>query len=399
MTGCIGAYKSALILRLLQKVGFEVLPVMTRHAKEFITSLTLEKLSGQRVLLDLFAENPADQIEHITVARQSSMLLVAPATANTLAKFAHGIADDFLSTLYLSTTTPVVVAPAMNVEMWRHPVTTENLRLLRQRGVVIVEPESGYLACGETGEGRLAEPEVIVQTVVSCLGSGKSLMGKHVLVTAGPTVEDIDMVRFVSNRSSGKMGYAVAQEAYLRGAHVTLISGPTQIPVPEGLEVIRVRSALEMREAVFKCFDNTEIVVMAAAVSDFSPETMIPAKVKKRNEKSVIHLNRTTDILMELGKRKKRQFLVGFSAESGELGSNARRKLQKKNLDLIVANDISRNDRGFQSDYNEVLFIDCQGKQERSPFLLKSKIAELLWNKIENELPISIVRKRAVIKT
>ena len=202
VTGCIGAYKSALILRLLQKVGFKVLPVMTRHAKEFITPLTLEKLSGQRVLSDLFAESSANQIEHITVARQSSMLLVAPATANTLAKFAHGIADDFLSTLYLSTITPVVVAPAMNVEMWRHSVTEENLRLLRQRGVVIVEPESGYLACGETGEGRLAEPESIVQTVISCIGSEKSLMGRHVLVTAGPTVEDIDMVRFVSNRSS-----------------------------------------------------------------------------------------------------------------------------------------------------------------------------------------------------
>ena len=385
VTGCIGAYKSAIILRLLQKSRFEVFPVMTRHAQEFIAPLTLEKLSGNQVVSDLFSDHTT-QIEHIALARKSDLLLVAPATANILAKFAHGIADDFLSTLYLSTLTPVVVAPAMNVEMWQHPGTRENLRLLRGRDVVIVEPDSGYLACGEEGEGRLADPEAVVQQVLSTLRREKSLLGKRVLVTAGPTIEDVDLVRFISNRSSGKMGYAVADEAQQRGAQVTLVSGPTHLPEPQGMELIQVRSAEEMAETVFQHFRETEVVVMAAAVSDFAPLETTPDKLKKREVDPVIRLRMTSDILRELGGRKENQFLVGFAAESDQLHQNTSRKIQEKNLDLIVANDISKADQGFQSDYNQVLFVDRRGRKEQSPVLHKTEIARLLWDKIEGAL-------------
>ena len=388
VSGCIGAYKSVVILRLLQKTGFEVFPVMTNHAQKFITPLTLEKLSGNQVVSGLFSVQTT-QIEHIDLARKTDLLLVAPATANILAKFAHGIADDFLSTLYLSTLTPVVIAPAMNVEMWKHPVTQENLRLLRARDVVIVEPDSGYLACGEEGEGRLAGPEVVVQQVLTTLRREKSLLGKRVLVTAGPTIEDIDPVRFISNRSSGKMGYAIADAARKRGAQVTLISGPTHLPEPQGVELIWVRSAKEMAEAVFQYFGETEVMVMAAAVSDFSPLETTPHKLKKREIEPVIRLKMTLDILEELGKRKENQFLVGFAAESEKIRDNTLLKLQGKNLDLIVANDISKVDQGFESNYNQVLLVDRRGGEEESALLFKTDIARLLWDRIEEALTSS----------
>ena len=270
VTGCIGAYKAAAILRLLQKQEFEVLPVMTGHAQQFITPLTLEKLSGNQVVSDLFSDHTVF-IEHIVLARKSDLLLVAPATANILGKFAHGIADDFLSTLYLSTATPVVIAPAMNVEMWRHPVTQENIKLLKRRGVAIIEPEVGSLACGEEGEGRLAEPEKIVQVVMDTLKPAKTLMGKRILVTAGPTIEDIDPLRFISNRSSGKMGYAIADEAQQRGATVLLVSGPTHLEAPRNVVVVPVRTTAEMAQVVFEHFPQVDVVVMAAAVADFTP--------------------------------------------------------------------------------------------------------------------------------
>ncbi|MFB3068145.1 MAG: bifunctional phosphopantothenoylcysteine decarboxylase/phosphopantothenate--cysteine ligase CoaBC, partial [Acidobacteriota bacterium] len=260
VTGCIGAYKSAVLLRLLQREGFEVLPVMTRAAQQFITPLTLEKLSGHKVVSDLFSDHTV-QIEHIALARQSDLLVVAPATANILAKFAQGIADDFLSTLYLSTTTPVIIAPAMNVEMLHHPATQENLKTLKQRGTVIVEPGSGYLACGEEGEGRLAEPERILEAVLNTFTRKKSLLNKRVLITAGPTIEALDPVRFISNRSSGKMGYTLAHEAHLRGAQVVLISGPTHLEPPEGVKLVGVRSASEMAKAVFHHFPDSDVVV------------------------------------------------------------------------------------------------------------------------------------------
>ncbi len=382
VTGCIGAYKSAVVLRLLQKEGFEVLPVMTRAAQQFITPLTLEKLSGHQVVSDLFSDHTV-QIEHIALARQSDMLVVAPATANILAKFAQGIADDFLSTLYLSTTTPVIIAPAMNVEMWHHPATQENLETLKQRGTVIVEPGSGYLACGEEGEGRLAEPERILEAVLNTFTRKKSLLKKRVLITAGPTIEALDPVRFISNRSSGKMGYALAREAHLRGAQVVLISGPTHLEPPEGVKLVGVRSASEMAKAVFHHFPDSDVVVMAAAVSDFTPASVSSEKLKKEDVEPVIQLEKTVDILKELGQRKESQFLVGFSAESGPVREMARKKLKEKGLDLIVGNNISRDDQGFQSEFNQVILIDCEGKEEELPRLPKTEIAGILWDRIQ----------------
>jgi phosphopantothenoylcysteine decarboxylase / phosphopantothenate---cysteine ligase len=380
VTGCIGAYKAALILRLLQKQGLAVAVVMTKSAEQFITPLTFEKLSGNPVVTDLFADHTLS-IEHISLARDSELLLVAPATANILGKFAHGIADDFLSTLYLSTQTPVVVAPAMNVEMWRHPVTRENVEKLQARGVTVVPPGDGFLACGEEGEGRLAEPEEIVQAALHILGADRSLAGRKVLVTAGPTVEDIDPVRFISNRSSGKMGYALAAEAAWRGADVVLVSGPTALPAPPGTELISVRSAAEMARAVFERFEQRDVVVMAAAVSDFAPAEFSPAKVKKREAGTLLQLKPTPDILAELGRLKKGQVLVGFAAESDDLRSNARTKLQAKNLDLIVANNIIETPV-FGGNNNRVTLLDNEGGIEETPLLSKRDIARLVWNRV-----------------
>jgi phosphopantothenoylcysteine decarboxylase / phosphopantothenate---cysteine ligase len=380
VTGCIGAYKAALILRLLQKESIEVAAVMTRSAERFITPLTLEKLSGNPVVTDLFADHTVS-IEHISLARSSALLLVAPATANILGKFAHGIADDFLSTLYLSTQTAVVLAPAMNVEMWRHPVTQENLEKLRSRGVTIVPPGEGFLACGEEGEGRLAEPEEIVRTVLQILGADRSLADQRVMVTAGPTVEDIDPVRFITNRSSGKMGYALAAEAARRGARVDLISGPTSLPPPIGAALTRVRSADEMAKAVFEDFDDCDIVVMAAAVSDFTPVEFSPTKIKKLQGGARLELKPTVDILAELGKKKKRQFLVGFAAESLNLVPNAESKLRGKNLDLIVANNINQTPV-FGGDNNQATLLDNAGGIEETPLLSKQDLARLVWDRV-----------------
>lgn len=384
VTGCIAAYKSANILRLLQNRGCEVFPVMTAGAQQFITPLTLEKLSGNRVVTHLFRDQ-STAIEHIALARQTDLLLVAPATANVLAKFAHGIADDFLSTLYVSTTTPVVTAPGMNVEMWRHPATQENVACLQSRGVRMIEPEAGYLACGEVGEGRMAEPERIADEVVRILGRRATLSGTRVLITAGPTVEDIDPVRFVSNRSSGKMGYALAGEAAARGAETTLVSGPVHLPPPAGCRTLQVRSAAEMASAVLDHFAQSDITIMAAAVADYAPASVSPHKLKKESDAlRRLELERTPDILQELGRRKQEeQFLVGFAAESQDLEQNAREKLGRKRLDLIVANDISQPGQGFEADHNRVLMIQADGKTVASELLPKHRIAALIWDQIE----------------
>ncbi len=382
VTGCIAAYKSAVVLRLLQEKGVEVFPVMTRSACHFLGELTLEKLSGHKVVTELFSSQGSD-IEHIRLARSSDLLLVAPATANVVAKFANGIADDFLTTLYVSTTTPVVVAPAMNVEMWRHAATQENLRLLTERGVGIVEPESGYLACGEVGEGRLAEPEKIVAEVLDRLQVSSQLRGSRVLVTAGPTVEDIDPVRFLSNRSSGQMGYAIAEEAQRRGAGVMLVSGPTHLKPPFGCELVYVRSASEMDQAVQERYEKADITVMAAAVADFSPAQRYDHKMKKSDTPDNLQLQRTADILNRLGTRKRdSQVLIGFAAETKELEQTGREKLQRKKLDLIFVNDVSREDRGFASSHNQVLCLDRLGGQVESDLLPKSEIARFVWDRV-----------------
>lgn len=381
ITGCIAAYKSILILRLLQKAGHEVMPIMTRSATRFIGPLTLEKLSGHHVLIDAL-DSETTRIEHIGKARQSDLLLVAPATANIIGKLASGIADDFLTTLYLSTTTPVFVAPAMNVEMWRHSATVTNVETLRQRGVTIIEPGEGYQACGETGEGRLAEPEDIVGRVLSEMERSQKLGGTEVLITAGPTVEDIDPVRFLSNRSTGKMGYALAAEAASRGARVTLVSGPTQLAPPAGVQIQQVRSAAEMSSAVYEFFDTADIVIMTAAVADFTPRQPAQRKIKKQKGNLTVEFVPTEDILAKLGERKAGQLVVGFAAETDNLEAQARAKLESKNLDLIVANPAGHPELGFGSDFNRVMIIFRQGKTLELPTLSKGEVAKKLWDEI-----------------
>ncbi len=381
VTGCIAAYKAAIVVRLLRDSGADVFPVMTQSARHFLGELTLEKLSGHRVISGLFEDRSAE-IEHIRLARKSDLLVVAPATANVLAKFANGIADDFLTTLYISTTTPVVVAPAMNVEMWHHPATRTNLSLLRERGVAIIEPESGYLACGEVGEGRLAQAETIVAQILDRLRFSDDMQGLEVLVTAGPTVEDIDPVRFLSNRSSGRMGYALAEEAQRRGAGVTLISGPTQLP-PAQTPTVHVRSARQMEAAVLERFEAADITVMAAAVSDFTPARPADHKISKQESSDTLQLERTADILHSLGRRKKDvQVLVGFAAETQRVLESGLEKLKRKRLDLIFVNDVSREDRGFASSRNQVLCLDRLGHQTQSDLLTKPEIARFVWDRI-----------------
>ena len=341
VTGCIAAYRAVDLMRGLQKAGVAVQVVLTRSAAEFVAPLTFESLSGRNVITDMFQPGQNWDIHHISVAQSIQLLAVAPATANILGKFAHGIADDFLSTLYLSTPAPVVIAPAMNVEMWRHPAVRANVEILRARGHHFVDPEPGMLACGMEGTGRLAQVDVIVARILELLRGAQSLAGLNVLVTAGPTVEDIDPVRFLSNRSSGKMGYAVAEIARQRGAEVSLVSGPTALKPPEGVRFVPVRSAAQMKDAVLALYPDMDIVVKAAAVADYRPASPSAQKIKKGKAALRLPLDRTDDILALLGKQKRTQVLVGFAAETERLLESARGKLQRKNLDLLVANDVS----------------------------------------------------------
>lgn len=391
VTGCIGAYKSAAILRELQKAGADVRVVMTDSARQFIGEATLEALSGAPVVTSLFSPGINTPIRHIALAREIDLLLVAPATANILAKFATGICDDALTTVYVSTTRPVVVAPAMNVEMWRHPATAANVALLRERGVYVIEPQAGYLACGEEGEGRLAEPLEIVQTVLELLRPAGLLRGKKILVTAGPTREPIDTVRFISNRSSGKMGYAVAGEAASRGADVVLVSGPTGLPAPPSVLMVSVQTAEEMRRAVADRFAAVDCLIMAAAVADYRSSSPHPHKIKKQAKALRLELETTPDILTELGRRKTGQVVVGFAAETEDLRENALAKLRTKNLDLIAVNDISRSDIGFDSDFNELTLVFADGRISRVERASKQIIARALLDKVEELLNRSVV--------
>ena len=386
VTGCIAAYKAAEVLRQLQQRGAEVRVIMTRHACEFVRPLTFEALSRSPVVTDMFALGLNLPVKHIELARWADLLLVAPATANTLAKFAHGLADDFLSTIHLALQCPVVVAPAMDHEMWLHPTTQENIERLRRRGVVIIEPESGYLASGIEGEGRLADPVVIADRVMDVLSSRhrvRDFLGQRVLVTAGPTCEDIDPVRFITNRSSGKMGYALAEAALRRGAQVTLITGPTSLAPPPGAEVVRVRRAQEMYEAVLRHVEAATLVIKAAAVADYRPTSTRPTKLKKGTARLLVELEPTTDILAELGKRKGSRILVGFAAETENLIENGKEKLQRKNLDLIVVNDVSREDVGFGSDFNAALLIDRSGTVVELPLMSKREMAERILDHVK----------------
>jgi phosphopantothenoylcysteine decarboxylase / phosphopantothenate---cysteine ligase len=361
VTGGIAAYKAAEIVRLLQDRDIRVQVIMTQAAQEFVRPLTFAALSGEKVITSMFDAGNDDPnidsaIEHIAVAQSIDALVVAPATSDILAKFAQGIANDFLSTLYLATTAPVVVAPAMNVNMWNHPAKQANLEILRKRGVKIVDPDSGYLACGMTGAGRLAANEAIVAAVMQALGSSQDLAGETVLITAGPTREKIDPVRYITNRSSGRMGYALAEAALRRGAHVLLISGPTNTIAPGAAVFTRVETAEQMREAVLKQLPQATIVIKTAAVSDYRPKSVATQKIKRSGPTS-LELEPTADILAELASKKTNQIIVGFAAETQDALENARKKLSRKSLDAIVVNDVSREGVGFDSDRNAVHII------------------------------------------
>ncbi len=382
VTGCIAAYKAIEVMRGLQKAGVAVQVVLTRSARRFVTPLTFESLSGQKVISDMFRRDLNLDIRHISLAQECDALAVVPATANILGKFAHGIADDFLTTLYLSCPAPVVLAPAMNVEMWNHPATRTNVEILRVRGHHFINPEPGMLACGMEGEGRLADVAQIEQHILSILRRGGNLSGVRLLVTAGPTAEDLDPVRFLSNRSSGKMGYAVASAAAERGAQVTLVSGPTALACPAGVRRIDVRSAAEMRIAVLEHFPQSDIVIAAAAVADYRPASYEPAKIKKGSDRLTLELSATDDILAQLGKGKRDQVLVGFAAETDRVTERALAKLSAKNLDLMVANDVTSGVFGADTATVSILIPgDQQVTLENQP---KFKIAHQILDLAES---------------
>jgi phosphopantothenoylcysteine decarboxylase / phosphopantothenate---cysteine ligase len=398
VTGCIGAYKACEVLRELQKRDVDVHVVMTEAATRFVTPMTMEALSHHPVFVDQWALGEQSDIRHISLADAAELLLVAPATANTIGKFAQGIADDALSTLYTATRAPVLVAPAMNVNMFDHPAVVQNLETLKARGVGIVEPGSGYLACGWLGKGRLAEVEDIVAAAMRALSRRSDLAGETVLVTAGPTVEDIDPVRFVSNRSSGRMGYRIAEAARDRGARVVLVSGPTSLRPPGGLELVAVRSAEDMAKAVDRHAASATVVVMAAAVSDYRPAVVSSVKIKKGEGPAALELVRTPDILGGLGARKTNQILVGFAAETDDVVDNARKKLALKRLDLIVANDVRRTDAGFGSELNAAVLLDADGGQEEVALTSKRDLADRVLDRVlalrRRSRPLSAVASR-----
>jgi phosphopantothenoylcysteine decarboxylase/phosphopantothenate--cysteine ligase len=360
--GGIAAYKAAEIVRLLQDRGIRVQVIMTTSAQEFIRPLTFAALSGEKVITSMFAADAGAEpnidsaIEHIAVAQSIDALVVAPATADVLAKFAQGIANDFLTTLYLATTAPVVVAPAMNVNMWEHPATQQNLETLRKRGVKIVEPGAGYLACGMTGPGRLAENAAVIAATLEALGAAQDLAGETVLITAGPTREKIDPVRYLTNRSSGRMGYALAEAALRRGARVLLVSGPTALKSPSAAEVTWVESAHQMLEAVLRLLPEASFVIKTAAVADYTISNPTEQKIKHTG-RMTLELEPTVDILGEIARRKTSQIVIGFAAETQDVIENARKKLASKSLDAIVVNDVSRDGVGFDSERNAVTIL------------------------------------------
>lgn len=382
VSGGIAAYKACEVLRGLQRAGAEVHVILTRAACRFVTPLTFQALSGRPVFVDPFDPEGEQAIRHVLLARDLSALVVAPATANLLAKFAHGVADDFLTTFYTAVTAPVVLAPAMNTRMWLHPATQANLAALRSRAVRIVEPESGWLAEGEVGWGRLAEPARIVEATLAAARRSTELAGKKILVTAGPTREPLDPVRYLSNRSSGKMGYALAEAAARRGARVVLVSGPVGLAPPFGVEVVPVVTAGDMREAVLREARGAAAVFMAAAVSDYVP-TRETGKIKRTGAPRTIVLEEAPDILAELGRLEgERPLLVGFAAETENLLEEARRKLVSKKLDFVVANDVSRPGIGFEADRNEVTILGRSGTLRQVPEGSKLEVAEAILDEV-----------------
>jgi phosphopantothenoylcysteine decarboxylase / phosphopantothenate---cysteine ligase len=386
VTGGIGAYKAVEVARGLQKRGHDVVAIMTRSAKKFVGEVTFEAITRRPVITDQYARGANANIEHIALATDIGLLLVAPATANIIGKLANGIADDFLTSLYLATRAPVLLAPAMNTNMLEHPAVQRNLEILASRGVRAVDPGDGFLACGWIGKGRLAEPEAIVEAAEGMLRPAGSLLGRRLVVSAGPTYEDIDPVRYLGNRSSGRMGYAVAAEASRRGAHVVLVTGPTKLAPPAGVQIERVRSAVDMARAIAMNAKGADAVVMAAAVADYMPQGgAAGTKMPKGDGPLTLTFVRTPDILGELGKARggaDAPLLIGFAAETGDPRPRARQKLAAKQVDLIVANDVSREDAGFDTDTNAAVFISADGEIEQ-PLQLKTELASKILDRIE----------------
>ena len=385
VSGGIAAYKIASLASALKKQGADVTVLMTKNACEFITPLTFETLTGNKCLIDTFDRNFEFSVEHVSVAQSADVILVAPATANIIAKLAHGIADDMLTTTYLACTCPKLVSPSMNTRMYKNPVTQDNIETLRRYGTQVILPDSGYLACGDTGEGRMPDPSVLQQHIEYAL-TEKDLAGKKILVTAGPTQEALDPVRFLSNHSSGKMGYRIAERAAMRGAEVTLVSGKTALDTPLFVKKIDVTSAEEMAEAVLDNAAEQDIIIKAAAVADYRPKTVADEKIKKKDDDLYIPLERTRDILKTLGENKKPgQFLCGFSMETEHMEENAREKLVKKNLDLIVANNVKTEGAGFAVDTNVVKLIG-HDETVALPLLDKAEVADRLLSHILHKI-------------
>jgi len=386
VTGGVAAYKAAELVRLLQDKGVEVQVVMTRSAREFVTPLTFAALSGRKVITELFGggePNLESAIEHIAVAQSIDALVIAPATADIIARIAHGIADDFLTTLVLASTVPLIVAPAMNVNMWENTATQQNLQTLRRRGAQVIDPDEGYLACGMTGSGRLASVESIARVILETLGFREDLQGETVLVTAGRTEEPLDAVRYIGNRSSGKMGYALAEASRRRGARVLLVTGPTSLEAPCGVVVERVRTAEEMAEKVQSHLGETSVVLMAAAVADFRPTEVRPGKIKKQQGPLTLRLEPTRDILSEIaGRRRPEQIVVGFAAETDHLVENAAAKLRTKRLDLVVANDVTQEGAGFETDTNIVTILFADGRRKPLERMSKLDVAHRLLDEV-----------------
>jgi phosphopantothenoylcysteine decarboxylase/phosphopantothenate--cysteine ligase len=396
--GGIGAYKAVEVARGLQKHGHDVAAIMTRSARRFVGPVTFEAITRHEVVTDQWKPGANADIEHISLASSADLLLVAPATANIIGKFANGIADDFLSSMYLATTAPVMMAPAMNTNMFAHPAVVRNLETLTARGVKFVEPGEGYLACGWIGKGRLAEPNEIVEAALHLLRPKGALSGVRLLVSAGPTLEDIDPVRFIGNRSSGKMGYALAAEAARRGARVTLVSGPTRLTAPTVQALVNVRSAAEMHQAVMASAAESDVVIMAAAVADYTVDRPEGQKIAKRDGPLTLTLSRTRDILADLGTMPSRRngdrpILVGFAAETHDVVAHAQQKLERKVVDLIVANDVSRPGVGFDVDTNAVTLVSADGVED-VPLQSKSAVASRILDRVESLLTRDVSRTR-----
>lgn len=388
VSGGIAVYKACDIVSRLKKLNANVHVIMTNNATEFVTPLTFQSLSQNYVVNDMFEEPKTWDVEHISLAKKADVFLIAPATANVIGKIANGICDDMLTTTVMATTGKVLIAPAMNTNMYRNPILQRNITILKELGYNFVDPESGRLACGDVGEGKLAQPEVIVNEVVNLLiDKEKDLQGKKIMITAGPTVESIDPVRYLTNRSTGKMGYAIAKQAANRGAEVTLVSGPTNIAPPSNIKkLIKIESAKEMYNAIIENFDDNQVIIKSAAVADYKPKTYSDKKIKKNDDDLVIKLDRNKDIAYELGKIKKDKILVGFAAETNDIIENAKGKIQKKNFDFIVANDLTEEGAGFGTDTNIVKIIDKEGNINKYPQMKKDEVANVILDKVKSLL-------------